>query len=111
MTKDELLKKIREENSEYDPYKKEVSDFSCKIGGFIALVLTVVIFYLEMIFWNTYNVGLYVAITSALAVKYIIDAIKLKSKSTILCSVIFSVFFIIFLVIYIISFCNGWLYI
>ena len=111
MTKDELLKKIREENSGYDPYKKEISNFSSKIGGFVALSITLVIFYLEMIFWNTYNVGLYLAITSAFAVKYIIDAIKLKSKSTILCSVIFSVFFIIFLVIYIISFCNGWLYI
>ena len=111
MTKDELFKKIREENSEYDPYKKEVSDFSFRVGGLIAIVVTIVIFYLEMIIWDTYNVGLGLVITVALAVKYSIDAIKLKSKSTIICSVIFSIFFVLYAIIYAICFCNGWLHI
>ena len=46
MNKEEFLKMIREENEEHEPYEKEISAFSWKIGAIVALGLSLVIYYL-----------------------------------------------------------------
>ena len=109
MNKEEFLKKMREENEYDDPYEKETSSFSWKIGAMVALVLGIALVYLELIFFGNYNFPLFTAIVSMLAVKYIIKAIRIRRTSYIVFSVIFSIVFIALLVIYIIAFLNGWL--
>ena len=109
MNKEEFLKIIRKENEENEPYEKEISAFSWKIGAIVALGLSLVIYYLEWLFWGNHNYGLFISIVSILAVKFTIKVKKIKNVASIVYAVIFSACFIVLTVMYIIAFINGWL--
>lgn len=109
MNKEEFLKIIREENKENEPYEKEISAFSWKIGAIVAVGLSFVVFYLEWLFWGNYNFGLIMSIVSLLAVKFTVKAVKIKTVSSIVYASIFSFFSIVFTTVYIIAFIHGWL--
>lgn len=109
MNKEEFLKIIREENEENEPYEKEISAFSWKIGAIVALGLSLVIYYLEWFFWGNHNYGLFISIVSILAVKFTIKAKKIKTASSVVYAIIFFASWVALTVIYIIAFINGWL--
>ena len=109
MNKKELLDLIREENEENEPFEKEVSSFSWKIGAIVALGLSLVIYYLEWFFWGNHNYGLFISIVSLLAVKFTIKAMKIKTMSSIVYAIILFTIFVLITVVYIHAFINGWL--
>ena len=109
MKKEEFLKIIREENEENEPYEKEISSFTWKIGAIVSVALSLVIYFVEWFFWEKQNLGLFISVTSILAVKFVIEAIKVKNASTIVYAIIFSSSFVVDLVLYVIAFNNGWL--
>ena len=109
MNKEELLKKIREENEENEPFEKEASLSSWKIGAIVAVGLSLVIYYLEWLFWGNHNYGLFLSFISIIAVKSAIKAAKLKTISSIVYAIISSTLFVILTIVYIIAFMNGWL--
>ena len=109
MIKEELLRKMREENECSDPFEKEVSSFSWKIGAIVALAISFIFSYLEWILYDKYNVAMFTAIALMLAIKYIIKATKIKCISYIVYSVLFSLLAITIFITYIIVLMNGWL--
>lgn len=109
MNREDLLKKIREENEYDSPYEYEVSSSSWRIGAVVALVVSMVIFYLERIVWGKYNVGLFMSVMTIMAVKETVSAVKIKTASSIVYAVVSVVLFIVTLIIYIIAFVIGWL--
>lgn len=109
MNKEEFLKMIREENQVTEPYEKEISALTWKIGAIVAVALSFVLYYLEWLVWGNHNYGLFISILSILAVKFTTKSIKVKTVSSIINAIIFSVFFIILTTVYIIAFINGWL--
>ncbi len=109
MNKEEFLKKMRQENEGNDPFEKETSSFSWKIGAIVALALSFILFYLEWFFFGNYNFALFVAFLPMLAIQFIIKATKIKCISDIVYSVIFSILSVVAITTYIIAFVNGWL--
>lgn len=109
MNKEDLLKKIREENEYYDPYEEEIYSLASRVCTIVTIVLSLVLYFLERIFWGRYNVGVFMIVTTILAVKETIVAIKFKTVSSIVYSAICVALFCIMLIAYIISFLNGWL--
>lgn len=109
MNKEEFLKKMREENERNDPFEEEISSFSWKIGAIVALALSLILYYLEWLFFGNHNFAMFAAILSMLAIKFIIKATKIKCISYIFYSILFSLLAITFLISYIIAFVNGWL--
>lgn len=109
MNKEEILKIFRKENEANDPYEKEISSFAWKIGAIVAFGLSVVIFCFELIFRGNYNYGLFISLVSILAVKFTLEAIKLKKAWSIAFAIIYSCVFVIIVVVCIIAFLNGWI--
>ena len=109
MNKEDLLEKIRMENENNDPYESEVVRFAWRIGAIVAVAISLVVYYLELIFWGKYNCGLFLSCTTPVAIKFNIEAFKFKTVSSIVYAVIFSILLIVIAVGYVIAFINGWL--
>lgn len=109
MIKEEFLKKMREENERSDPFEKEISSFSWKIGAIVALGISIIFYYLEWILYGKYNFAMFTAIILMLAIKFIIKATKIKCISYIVYSVLFSLIAITLFITYISALVNGWL--
>ena len=109
MNKEDFLEKIRKENEEKDPYENEVVIFAWRIGAIVAAAISIVVCYLEQIFWGKYNCGLILSLVTLLAIKYNIEAIKFKTVTSIIFASILSVTFILVIIVYIAAFINGWI--
>lgn len=108
MNREDFLKRIREDSECNDPYEKEISSFSWKMGAIVAVALSFIIYFFEWLCYDRYNLGLFVAILTMLAIKFIIEAIKIKRTSNIVFSIAFSFLAVVATVFYIIAFMNGW---
>ena len=110
MNKEDLLKKIKQDNEYCAPYESEVSAFSWRIAAIVVTALSFFILCLEWFYWGILNIALLFTTATIMSVKHIIEAFKTRSAPSIALAVLASIAFIIMLVLDILSFVNGWLY-
>jgi hypothetical protein len=107
MNRDELLKKIREENEQNDPFETDTSRLGWKIGAWVALAIAFVVFLLELIIFGDYNFSVFIVATSMIAVNATVRAVKLKGKLDIVAAIVVSFVFLVAAVFYALAFCWG----
>ena len=107
MNREEILKRIREENRENEPYEAEVSQRSWKLGAIVAACVAAVVFLLEAIIWDKYNFGIFFTLLLIPTVSFLFQAIRLREKSRILLACLYLVIFLCFFVVYTVAFIRG----
>lgn len=90
MNKNEILNKSREENANADLYGNEVKELGFLLGSLVALIVTMIIFFVEWSVKGVKNYGLYAIIASAFATKSIVQAVKLREKTYIIAAIIYT---------------------
>ena len=91
MDKIEILNKSREENANADLYGNEVREFGFLVGSLVALIVTMIIFFVEWSVKGVKNYGLYAILASAFAAKSIVQAVKLREKTYIVAAIVYTV--------------------
>lgn len=91
MDKNEILNKSREENANADLYGNEVREFGFLVGSLVALIVTMIIFFVEWSVKGVKNYGLYAILASAFAAKSIVQAVKLREKTYIVAAIVYTV--------------------
>jgi len=109
MNKDELLKRLKEENELNDPYEKETSQLGWTIGSIGAITCAIVIFFLELLLWGKYNFGVFIVLTAMLGLSYTIRSIRIKNLFNIVMATVFGLGFIASVIIYAFMLCYGWI--
>ena len=91
MNKNEILNKSREENANADLYGNEVKELGFLVGSLVALIVTMIIFFVEWSIKGIKNYGLYAIIASVFAAKSIVQAVKLREKTYIFAAIVYTV--------------------
>lgn len=90
MDKNEILNKSREENANADLYGNEVKELGFLVGSLVALIVTMIIFFVEWSIKGVKNYGLYSIIASVFAAKSVVQAVKLREKTYVIAAIIYT---------------------
>ena len=92
MDRDEILRKAKAENKNRDIYELEILNKGQRVGGRVAVAVTLALMIIEMMFFDlSMNYGYYLIIMSAAAGLWIYKAIKLRRRNDIIIAVMFTV--------------------
>ena len=92
MDRDEILRKAKAENKNRDIYELEILNKGQRVGGRVAVAVTLALMIIEMMFFDlSMNYGYYLIIVSAAAGLWIYKAIKLRRRNDIIIAVMFTV--------------------
>ena len=92
MDRDEILRKAKAENKNRDIYELEILNKGQRVGGRVAVAVTLALMIVEMMFFDlSMNYGYYLIIMSAAAGLWIYKAIKLRRRNDIIIAVMFTV--------------------
>lgn len=92
MDRDEILRKAKAENKNRDIYELEILNKGQRVGGRVAVAVTLALMIIEMMFFDLrMNYGYYLIIMSAAAGLWIYKAIKLRRRNDIIIAVMFTV--------------------
>ncbi len=98
MDKKELFEKSRRENERADEYEKDIM-----LKGFKFSFAVTAVFVVFFSFYKSYDKS-YIIILTAMGLSYnLYNAIKMKSKSYIIATVIWSIAFVIYIILYVVS--------
>lgn len=108
MNREELLAKIKEDNEyDYDPYEVEVDKLGWKVGYIGVIIVTFLVFLLELFLFEKYNIGVLFVVTLMVMLKSIVVAIKLKGTFNITMAVVYGILSVALLVLYIVFILSG----
>ena len=91
MDKNEILNKSREENANADLYGNEVREFGLIAGCLAGVVMSMVIFFLELSVKGEKNYGVYAIIGAVLATKLIVQAVKLRERTYVIAAILYTI--------------------
>jgi len=108
MNREDLLKKIKEENETSEPYEVEINRLGWKIGAIGSLVAAMLTFLLELMLWGKYNIGVYIVLLTMLSLTLTVQSVKLKSVFNLVMAIICTVLLLVLIVTYAFALNYGW---
>ena len=90
MNKEEILQKSRNENQNRDIYELEVINKAQRIGGLIALFVTLALMVIERLIFDVTDYGYFLIIESAVMGLWIYKAVKMRKKHEIFLAILWT---------------------
>lgn len=107
MKKEEILAKSREENRKNDPYHAEIQQRASSFSGVIVVLLSTVLFAIQMLLDKGFNFGLYAVAFAYGATDFLVRFFYLKRRRDLIFGVIYLVITIVLIVLHIKQLVSG----
>lgn len=103
MNKEEILEKARKENKNGDEREEKIKLRSYAISASIGALLCITLAFVENVIFDRNVAHIWIIYNGMLFSKTLLDAIKLKKKSTIISSVFWGVLLVCWIVLYVLN--------
>lgn len=100
MNKDDLLKKIREDNERKEPMEAEFNRKALTVSGIGALVVSSITYLLELFICGKDNVAVFIVLLTSYFLSFTVKAIKSKKVFFIAIAIYFGLLLVTLTVIY-----------